>query len=161
MPLPPGSPREPPPKPCQRGVSSQPLGSCSSSSLSGLLCSNREQTPFMRPSRCFLPGLGPEEGDVTKMQTDDGSRHLGRGRAADLRQGAQPCVCEGVLAAGGPRAGTSLALWLRSSVAPYYLRGAPGPRTCCQPCRHPAGQGKGCVVGCPCSHTSSPAAGAT
>lgn len=110
VPLPPGSLQEPPPEPCQRGVSSQPPGSCSSSSLSGLLCSNREQTPFMRPRRCFLPGLGPEEGDVTTMQTDDGSRHLGRGRAADPRQGAQPRVCEGVLAAGGPPAGSSLAL---------------------------------------------------
>lgn len=110
VPLPPGSLQEPPPELCQRGVSSQPPGSCSSSSLSGLLCSNREQTPFMRPRRCFLPGLGPEEGDVTTMQTDDGSRHLGRGRAADPRQGAQPRVCEGVLAAGGPPAGTSLAL---------------------------------------------------
>lgn len=61
--------------------------------LSGLLGSNEEQTPFIHLKHSFLPGLGPEEGDVTKMQTDDGSLHSGWERAADLGQaGATLCV---------------------------------------------------------------------
>lgn len=54
--------------------------------LSGQLGSNEEQTPFIHLRHSFLLGFGPEEGDVTKTQTDDGSLHLEWERAADLGQ---------------------------------------------------------------------------
>lgn len=101
-PLPLGSPWEPQERlqghlcrSCaSEGSAPRVLGSSSSSLLSGLLGSNEEQTPFIHLRHSFLLGLGPEEGDVTKMQTDDGSQHLGWKRAADLGQaGATLCVC--------------------------------------------------------------------
>lgn len=129
--------------PCQHGVSSQPLGSCSSSSLSGLLCSNGEQTPFMRLSRSFLLGLGPEEGDVTKMQTDDGSQHLGWERVASPRRGgAVPCVQGGSCSERDPE--HTLHSFCLRTIGLFHavwggtdLRGTPGLRTCCHPCIPP------------------------